>query len=138
MTPLHFYIFVIISPLKKTWPFIWTNLNLLHPRIICSKFNWILPAGFGEQGLKKYSVYIYSFAIISPSRRVIPFIWTKLNPLHPRIICIKFDWIRPSGFLTRRFLKILSVFSLLYLPLEKGYSLCLKKLEFPSLKYILY
>ena len=25
---------MIISPLKRTWPFIWTNLNPLHPRII--------------------------------------------------------------------------------------------------------
>jgi hypothetical protein len=32
-----FYIFVIISPLKRTWPFIWTNLNFLHPKII-----WII------------------------------------------------------------------------------------------------
>jgi hypothetical protein len=30
MTPPHFYIFVIISPLKRTWPFIWTYLNNLE------------------------------------------------------------------------------------------------------------
>jgi hypothetical protein len=44
----HFYIFVIISPLKRTWPFIWTKLNSLHPRIICTKFHPIWPAGSGE------------------------------------------------------------------------------------------
>jgi hypothetical protein len=87
MTPRHFYIFVIISPLKSTWPFIWSNVNLLHPRIICTKFDWILPAGSGEKDFKN-SVYFYSFAIISPSRRDIPFVWIKLNPLHQRIICI--------------------------------------------------
>jgi hypothetical protein len=38
-------IFVIISPLKRTWPFIWTNVNSLHPTIICTKFDWIWPAG---------------------------------------------------------------------------------------------
>jgi hypothetical protein len=35
-----FAFFVIISPLKKTQPFIWTNLNSLYPKIICSKFDW--------------------------------------------------------------------------------------------------
>jgi hypothetical protein len=47
--PSHFYIFVIISPLKRTWPLIWINLNSLHPRIICSKFDWFWPAGSGEE-----------------------------------------------------------------------------------------
>jgi hypothetical protein len=70
-------IFVIISPLNRTWPFICTNLNSLHPRIICTKFDWIWPAGSEEEDLKKFSVYFYSFAIISPWRRAIPFIWTN-------------------------------------------------------------
>jgi hypothetical protein len=39
------------------------------------------------------SVYFYSFAIISPWRRVIPFIWTNLNPLHPRMSCAKV-WLK--------------------------------------------
>jgi hypothetical protein len=39
---------VIISPLKRTWPIIWRNLNSLHARIICTKFDWIWPAGSGE------------------------------------------------------------------------------------------
>jgi hypothetical protein len=46
--PPHFYIFVIISPLKRIWPFIWTNLISLHPRIIWTKFDWICSAGSGE------------------------------------------------------------------------------------------
>jgi hypothetical protein len=45
---LSIYIFVIISPLKRTWLFIWTNLNFLHPRILCIKFNWIWPVGSRE------------------------------------------------------------------------------------------
>ena len=77
MTPPHFYIFVTISPLKWTWPFIWTNLNSLHPRIICTKFDWIWPSG-SEENFKKFSVYFYSSAIISPWRRVIRITY----PLH--------------------------------------------------------
>jgi hypothetical protein len=48
MTQPHLYIFVIIFPLKRTWPFICTNLNSLHPKIICFTFNWFWPAGSGE------------------------------------------------------------------------------------------
>jgi hypothetical protein len=75
MNPPHFYIFVIISLLKRIWPFIWTNLNSLHPGIICIKFNWIWPADSGEEDFKKCSVYFYTFAIISPWRMAIPFVW---------------------------------------------------------------
>jgi hypothetical protein len=45
-TPLSH--FVIISPLKRTWSFIWTNLNFLFSRVICTKFdwNWLADSGF--------------------------------------------------------------------------------------------
>jgi hypothetical protein len=88
-----FTFFVIISPLKRTWHFIWTNLNSLHPRIICTKFDWIWLAGSGKKDFKFFSVYFYSFANISSWRRDIPFIWTNLNSLHPRIISTELDWI---------------------------------------------
>jgi hypothetical protein len=38
-------IFVIISPLDLA---IWTILNSLYPRMICTKFHWNWPAGSGE------------------------------------------------------------------------------------------
>jgi hypothetical protein len=71
-------IFVIISPLKRTWSFIWTILNFFFSGIICTKFDWNWPVGSRED-LKKKSVYIYCFAIISPCARVFPLIWTTLN-----------------------------------------------------------
>jgi hypothetical protein len=90
MTPYHFYIFVIISPLKRTWPFIWTNLDSIHPRIICIKIDWFWPVGSEKEDFYKVSVYFYSFAIISPLRRAISFdLWINLNPLHARMICAK-------------------------------------------------
>jgi hypothetical protein len=65
MTPPHFYILVIISLLKRTWPFIWTNLNSLHPRIICTKFDW-----FGLLVLKinifKNFQCIFTLSLLSP------------------------------------------------------------------------
>ena len=44
-----FAICVIISPLKRAGPFIWTNLNPLHPRMLCAKFGWNWPSGSGEE-----------------------------------------------------------------------------------------
>ena len=35
--------------LKKGGPFIWTNLNPLHPRMLCAKFGWNWPSGSGEK-----------------------------------------------------------------------------------------
>ena len=49
MNLTYFCIFVIISPLKRTWPFIWTILNFHHLRMICTKFEWNGPAGSGEE-----------------------------------------------------------------------------------------
>jgi hypothetical protein len=49
---------------------------------------WNWPASSGED-FKICSVYFYSFAIISPWRRMFPFIWSSLNPLSQRTICAK-------------------------------------------------
>ena len=46
---IYFYYFPIISPLGRAWPFIWTNLNPLHPGILCAKVGWIWPSGSGEE-----------------------------------------------------------------------------------------
>jgi hypothetical protein len=40
MTSPHFCIFVIISHLTKTWPFIWTIYNCLHLGMICTQLDW--------------------------------------------------------------------------------------------------
>ena len=75
-------------------------------------------------------MYFRYFVIVFPWKRVWPFIWSNLNPLHPRT---------PQWFLTGRFLNFVNVFSLFrnYLPLEKGVAIHLYKLEFPSTKDVL-
>jgi hypothetical protein len=65
MTPPYFYIFVIISPLKRTWSLIWTNLNSPYPRIICTKFDWIWPAGSGRDFFFKIQC-ISALLLLSP------------------------------------------------------------------------
>ena len=120
---------------------LWTNLNPIHPRMLCAKFGWNWSSDSGEEDFlissmyfryfviispwkragptwisftrrcilpslveigsvvlfKILSMYFYYLVIISPWKREGPFIWTKLNPLHPRLLCAKFGWNWPSG-----------------------------------------
>ena len=48
------------------------------------------------------------------------FIWTYVNPLHPRMLCAKFGWNLLSGSREKHFKNFVNVFSLFknYLPLE--------------------
>ena len=49
VSSMYFCYFIIISPLKWAWPFIWANLNLLHQRILCAKFGWNWHSCFWEE-----------------------------------------------------------------------------------------
>ena len=59
-------------------------------------------------------------------------IWTNLNPLHPRMLCDKYDRNWLSGSAEEDFFNFVNVFSLFhnYLPLEKAGALHLNKPEF--------
>ena len=46
---MYFRYFLIISPWKGVWPFIWTNLNPHHPRMLCAKFGWNWPCCSWEE-----------------------------------------------------------------------------------------
>ena len=88
---LKFYL-----PLEKNGPSIWTNLNSLHPKMICVKFGWNWPSGSGEEFLN-LSMYFRNFVIISHWKKERIFIWTNLNTIHLRMINAKFGWIWPNG-----------------------------------------
>ena len=45
-----FSLFPNYLPWKRVWPFIWTNLNSLHPRMFCAEFGWNWQSGSGEVG----------------------------------------------------------------------------------------
>ena len=96
ISSMYFSYFVIISPLKRVGPFIWTNLSPHHPRWLCAKLSWNWPNGSGENFWIS-SMHFRYFVIISPWKRVGPIIWKHLNPLYPRMLCAKFDWNWPSG-----------------------------------------
>ena len=44
-----FSLFRNYLPFEKAGPFIWTNLNPLHPGMLCAKFGWNWPIGSGEE-----------------------------------------------------------------------------------------
>jgi hypothetical protein len=67
-TLLNFCIFVIISPLKRHWPFNCTYLNFLYPRMICTKFDWNWPAGSGGFFFNIINTCKYGFPYCGPSR----------------------------------------------------------------------
>ena len=93
---MYFCYFVIISPLKKAELFIWTNFNPLHPRMHCAKFGWNRPsASWGD--FTNSSMYFRNVVIISSWKKNKPFIWTNMNPFHPKKICAKFGWNWPIG-----------------------------------------
>ena len=112
-----FSLFRNYLPLEKGGPFICSNLNPLQPRMLCAKSGWNWLSGSGEEVFLISSMYFHYFQIIFPWKRAGPFIWIKLNPLHPRMLCAKFGWNWPSGSGEED-----NVFQLFrnYLPLEKG------------------
>jgi hypothetical protein len=135
MTQPHFYIFLIISPLKRTWPFIWTKLNSLHPKIICSKFNWFWPAGFFKK--KKLSVFLL-FCYYLPLERVNPLYLNKLGIIHPKDDLCQV-WLKLAPWFWRFLNDPTPILHFCdYLPYEEELSIYLNKLELPSSKDNLY
>ena len=145
------------------WFFIWTNLipfiqgcfvpklveiGLVVPSLLAKgddsllfsfreayRHPWLAKmSGSGEEDFLISLMYFCYFIIISPWKRVQPFIWTNLNPLYPIMLCAKFGWKKLRGSGEKDFLNFVNVFSLFrnYLPFEKGLALHLNKLESPS------
>ena len=75
----------------------------------------------GEEDFQILSMYFCHLVIISPWNRAWPFIWKNLNPLHPRMLCVKIGWNWPSG--SGEEFQILSMYFRNYLPMEMGVTL---------------
>ena len=98
----------------------------------CTKFSWNWPSGSGEEDFLTLSTYFCYFVIIFPWKRTGPFIWTNLKPLHPSVHCVMLsrNWLSGSGE-EDLIISWFHAFLLFrnYLPLEKGRTLHLHKLE---------
>ena len=89
---MYIYDFIIISPWKRTWPFILTNLSHRCPILLCEKFVWNWPSGSQEDEFLNSSKYFCYFVIISPlGKGHGPFFYTNLNPRYryTRVLCAK-------------------------------------------------
>ena len=61
ISSIYFHYFVIISPWKRAGPIFWTNLNPLHPRMLCAKFGWNWLCGSGEEDFLIMLMYFHYF-----------------------------------------------------------------------------
>ena len=107
-------------------------MNPLHLKMLCAKFGRNWPNGSGEENFKISSMYFHYFVIIFPRKRAGLFIWTKLNPLLPKILFANFgrNWLSGSGGgdFFKKFVNVISLYCN-YLPLEKGGALHLNNLN---------
>ena len=113
---------------KENWMvLICTNFSPLHTRMLYAKFGWNWPYSSWEEDFLISSMYFHYFVIISTWKRAGPFVWTNLNPLHPRMLCAMFG------------LNFVNVFSLLRIifNMKMGVDLHLKKPEASSPKNVL-
>ena len=129
----YFRYFVITSSWQKAWPFIRTNLNPNHARMLFAKFGWNWPSGSWEEDFIILSMYFRYLVIISPWKKGVALHLNKLESPPPKNalcqILLKFvPW-----FWRREFLNFVKIFSLFgnYLLLEKGVDLhLLENIEF--------
>ena len=81
ISSMYFRYFIIISPWKRAGPFICTNLNPLHPGILCAKLGWNWPSSSQQEKkiLKIESVALHLFKLVSPSPKdTLCQVWLKL------------------------------------------------------------
>ena len=124
---MHFSYFVIISPWKRMGPFIWRNLNPLHPRMHCAKIGWNWLSGSRAEDFLISSMYFCYFVYISSSFEQT---WIPFTQGCFVLTLVEIGLV----VLEKRFLNLVDVFLLFhnYLPFKKGMVFHLNKLEFPS------
>ena len=130
---MYFRYFVIISLLKKAWPFIWTNLNSLYHMMLCDKFGWYWHCGSGDW---RFLYFVNAFSLIRnylPLEMGLALHLIKFESSLPKLktFCAKFGWNCTSGSGEEFFLNFDNIFLLFRncLPLELGVALYLNKFE---------
>ena len=90
--------FLIISPLKSTWSFIWTNLNPLYQRMLHAKFGWKWLYGSGEDYFKNFVNVFSLFWLLSPLGNKCGSSFEQIwIPFTEGVLCARFGWNRPIG-----------------------------------------
>ena len=104
--------------------------------MLCAKFGWNWPSGSGEEDFLILSMYFHYFVIISPWKRAGAHHMNKLDSPSPKDALCQV-WLKlAQWFWRRRIFNFVNIFSQFhnYIPLEKGGTLLLNKLESPSPK----
>ena len=70
-------------------------MNPLRLMMICVKIGWNCPS-ISSEDFEIASICFRYFVIISPWEKAWSFIWIKLNPLQPGILCARFGLNWPS------------------------------------------
>jgi len=76
--------------------FIWTNLNLLAPRMLHATYQRI-PAGGSWEDFWRFIKIFLILPLIGAPKGASPYIWTNLNSHPPIVFPTKFGWNWPSG-----------------------------------------
>ena len=100
ISSMYFHYFVMIPLWKRVWPFFSINWNPLHPRMFCAKLVEIGHMVMEKKNLNFVKwMYFNYFVIISPWKRMWPFNWSNLNPLHQGCFMPSlFGWNWPSAW----------------------------------------
>ena len=109
--------------MRIEWFFIWSNLNPLHPTMLCAKFGWYGPAVLEKKILNFVNVFWNSlFRNYLPLEKGKALDLNKLESSSPKDALCQV-WLKlAQRFWRNRFLNFVNVFLLFrnYLPLEKG------------------
>ena len=88
------------SSYQKTYLcMIWLNHNIDYgKKTIISFFHHWIGLVVWDKKIFKVCPWIFYISLLSSLlKKVWPFIWTHLNPFHPRMFFAKFGWNLPSG-----------------------------------------
>ena len=97
---MYFRYFVIISPRKKVWLFIWTNLNSLYLGMFCAKFGWNWFSAYGEDFYKFVNV-CSPFCSCLPLEKGVAFHLNKLECPSPKD-ALRQVWLKLAQWFWRK------------------------------------
>ena len=119
---------MIIFPLRRTWPFVWTKLHPLLQPLHLAKFDWNWPKEklVLETKIKKFRQwFFFIFSYYLPLEEGVFVFITITDSLHPSILLAKFGWYWLGGFGKKFVFLILSMhfcFFLLIFPWKRSFT----------------
>ena len=94
---MYFCYFVFISPWKRAWLFILTNLNPLTQGCFVPSSVEIGSIVLERKHVLILLIYFSLFYNYPSWKRTWPLIYTNLSPRYPKMLCAVIDWNWPSG-----------------------------------------